>query len=214
MTDESDLQLVEDFMRLRAMCIDLRVLSNEFKRLFSDKDKPTLDAAGFVVFEVIHGCMIETWWLRAGRLMDPAKSGLHENSTLENIRGRMDPAVVADDDFQAVWGPLQGIWAKMKPARNKQIAHSDLEASRRGDWLGSLSEGEDEAFEDSLQTLCDLIGKKLGVGPLDFRSTSCAGDASDLISFLEFGLRARDTWTHTHGRDTPVRGMYRDQTER
>jgi len=212
-TDGSDQERVGDFRRLRDACIDLRVLSNEFKRLFSDEDKLTLDAVGPAVFQVIHLCMIEVWWLRAGRLMDPAKSPGHENLTFANILGRMDCEVVACDGIQTVWQSLQASWEKMKPARNRQIAHSDLKTSRQDAWLGSISEDEGEKFENNLQDLCDLIGTKLGVGPLDFRSSGCAGDASDLMGFLKFGLRARDTWRHTQGRDTSVQGMYRDQTD-
>ncbi len=214
MTSGIDQRLVEDFNLLLAACIDLRVHSNEFKRLFSNEDKPTLDEVGRAVFEVIYVCMIEVWWLRAGRLMDSAKSSEGENLTFANILGRMDSVVVAGNDIQTVWQSLQATWKKMKPARHKQIAHSDLEASRQGIWLGSLSGGEGEAFENNLQELCDLIGRELEVGPLDFGSSSCAGDASDLLDFLEFGLRARDNWQREHGQDMHFRGMYRDETDR
>jgi hypothetical protein len=180
-----DPHLVDDFKRLREACIDLRTLSNEFKILFADADKPTLDAAGAAVFQVTHDCMIETWWLRAGRLMDPAKSPKRENLTFANILDRMEPMDVTGNNIRCIWTSLRETWAKMKPARNKQLAHSDLETSRQDTWLGALSEGDDEAFEDNLQSLCDLIGDKLGIGPLDFGSSSCAGDATDLIRNLK-----------------------------
>ncbi len=210
MTDGNDQLLAEDFERLRERCVDLRVLSNEFKRLFSDEDKLTLDAVGPAIFQVVHDCMIEVWWLRAGRLMDPAKTGKRENLTIANIVERMQAVFEDQDEIDLVWTSLQTTWEKMKPARNKQIAHSDLEAARDDIWLGTLTETEDEGFENSLQNICDLIGTKLGVGPLDFQSTGCSGDASDLIDFLRFGLRAKLAWAQEYGADSSVRGMFRE----
>ena len=207
-------ELVADFERLRETCIELRVLSNEFKRLFSVADKPTLDATGPVVFQRIHYCMIEVWWLRVGRLMDPAKSSGRENLSIRNICDRLQRQFGTDPKIDRVDQAILAIWDKMKNARNKQVAHSDLEASRGDTWLGTLSEGDEDDIENSMQELCDLIGNKLGAGPLDYRASGCKGDASDLLGFLEFGLRARDAWQRARGHGKSIRGMYRDETDR
>jgi hypothetical protein len=209
-TEHGDQDLVQDFERLREACIALRTLSNEFKQLFTESDKPTLDAVASAMLQTIHDSMIEVWWMRAGRLMDPASSSGQNNLTFANILGRLEKASMALADCDNVWRALQETWGKMKPARDKQIAHSDLLVARQGTWLGSISESEGEAFENNLQVLCNLIGTNLGVGPLDFRATGCVGDAADLVAFLEMGLRASDAWRHAHGPSEPVRSMYRD----
>ena len=210
MTEYCDHELKNDFRLLRERCANTRALSNEFKSLFSNAANETLTAVAPEVFSIIHQCMIETWWLRASRLMDPAKSMGRQNLSVRNIKARLEKIFGPDSQIDAKWEAINAIWSKMKDARDKQIAHADLMTARQDTWLGELTEAEDECFEDNLQDICDLIGKKLGLGPLDFTTSSCPGDADDLLDFLEFGLRAKLAWEQTHRPESSVRGMYRE----
>ncbi len=212
MTSIVDTELVSDFEQLRSICIDLQVLANEFRALFGNDDKPTLDAVGSAVFQVIHNCMIETWWLRVGRLADPAVSLGQPNLSIRNIVDRTIAVCDADPDIEQTHLELRVVFDKMKPSRNKQVAHNDLSASRNEIWLSILSEDDATAMESGIQKLCDLLGRKLGVGPLDFRASGCAGDANDLLAFLKFGLRARDAWHKSNSASQmSIKGMFRDR---
>jgi hypothetical protein len=211
-TKVDDIELVGDFERLRNICIDLQVLTNEFRALFDNADKPTLDAVGSAVFPVIHECMIEAWWLRVGRLMDPKETGTKKNLSIENIVVRTVAVHGADSEVAKTKEELRVVFDKMKDSRDKQVAHNDLLSSREGKWLSNLTETDAKTIENGIQKLCNLLGSKLGVGPLDFRASGCEGDANDLKAFLHFGLRARDAWDRSNpGSSTTFRGMYRDR---
>ena len=206
-----DPHLVEDFTRLREACIDLQVLANEFRALFGSDDKATLDFMGAAVFQVIHECMIETWWLRVGRLMDPSSIGKYQNLSISAIVERTNKTFGSNPEIDETNAELQCVFAEMKASRNKQVAHADLLSSRQDVWLSGLTEDDSRTIENGIQKLCDLFGTKLGIGPLDFSASSCPGDATDLLSFLKFGLRARDEWHKSNPAGlATIRGMYRD----
>ena len=85
----------------------------------------------------------------------------------------------------------------MKPARDKIIAHSDLEVHANSTVLGGHDKQVMVEFLDNLQEYFDSVGNAIGVGPLDFRHSPGAGDVIDLIATLKKTNDARVLSAHT-----------------
>jgi hypothetical protein len=64
------------------------------------------------------------------------------------------------------------------------LAHFDRAHQISGVVLGQTTEKELEDFLDNLQLYCDEVGRAAGIGPLDFSSSACNGDVSDLLRIL------------------------------
>ena len=73
----------------------------------------------------------------------------------------------------------------MKPARDKIVAHSDLDVHANLTVLGGHDKQVMVEFLDNLQEYFDSVGKVIGVGPLDFRHSPGAGDVIALVSTLK-----------------------------
>lgn len=73
---------------------------------------------------------------------------------------------------------------RIRPARDKRLAHFDRDHQVNGSVLGETKESELEQFLVNLQRYCDEVGIAIGIGPLDFGSGSCEGDVLDLLKYL------------------------------
>ena len=73
----------------------------------------------------------------------------------------------------------------LKPARDKIIAHSDLEVHINSIALGAHGEEVMGKFFENLQRYFDAVGNVIGVGPLDFQHTPGPGDVIDLVRKLK-----------------------------
>lgn len=73
----------------------------------------------------------------------------------------------------------------LKPARNKIIAHSDLEVHVDDIALGAHGEEVMLEFLENVQEYFDAAGNAVGVARLDFRHAPAPGDVIDLVRKLE-----------------------------
>ena len=94
-------------------------------------------------------------------------------------RCSLTPEIERLDAAQREYGNL------IKPARDKIIAHSDLEVHVDDIALGAHGKEVMEEFFENLQAYFDAAGNAVGVGPLDFRNTPGPGDAIDLVRKLQ-----------------------------
>ena len=91
------------------------------------------------------------------------------------------PSAIVTPEIEALDASLTAYGELLKPARNKIIAHSDLEIHIEDISLGAHSEEVMVEFFQNLQAYFDAVGNALGVGPLDFRHTPGPGDVIDLV---------------------------------
>lgn len=93
------------------------------------------------------------------------------------------------------WGPdtdriggyvrrLTDLFEKLKSARNKLLAHNDLEAIMTSAALGTFLAGLDNEYFSALQSLVDAVGEKWLGGPHPFNDLAGA-DVEEFLHVLE-----------------------------
>ena len=94
-------------------------------------------------------------------------------------RCSLTPEIERLDAAQREYGNL------LKPARDKIIAHRDLEIHVDDVALGVHGREVLAEFFENMQVYFDAAGNAVGVGPLDFRNPPGPGDITDLVRTLK-----------------------------
>jgi hypothetical protein len=76
---------------------------------------------------------------------------------------------------------LDDLWNRIKPARNKMLAHNDLETLMSDATLGAFPAGMDDKYFDTLQDFVNKVHDKWFGGPYPFNYHS----KTDVEEFLE-----------------------------
>jgi len=185
----SDSKLVQDFKHLRTHCIKLKHSFVTYNRLFNESNRDLLGAVAPTFFSDIAEIMHRDWVLQACKLMDPSdtkrKGMILENITIKLINKQLDSSGLLSTTISSLADSLLVYGEKIKPARDKRIAHFDRDHQLSENLLGSTSELELAEFITNLQEYCDQVGIALGIGPLDFGSGGCKGDVLDLLKCLK-----------------------------
>ena len=183
--------LQDEFIKLRDQAVWLRQTVNTFNCLFDsgpETERLLQESAG-LFFGDLNTMMQEYAILVVCRLTGPAESFGKANLSTQRFtalmrqRGCLTPEIERLDARLTAYGEL------LKPARDKIIAHSDLEVHIDDVALGAHSEEVMVEFFENLQAYFDAVGNAVGVGPLDFQHTPGPGDVIDLVRKLE---RAND----------------------
>ena len=179
--------LQDEFIKLRDQAIWLRQTINTFNYLF-DSDPKTeriLRESAGLFFTDLNTMMQEYAVLLVCRLTGPAESFGKANLSTQRFtilmrdRGCLTPEIERLDAALREYGEL------LKPARDKIIAHSDLEVHVDEIALGAHGKEVMVEFFDNLQAYFDAAGNAVGVGPLDFRHVPGRGDVIDLVRTLK-----------------------------
>lgn len=117
------------------------------------------------------------------KLHDPAIQGNSLNLTVDYIV-RFGEWGERADEIRKVHDKLLGLWERLKPARNKALAHNDLETLMADVALGSFPEGADEEYFAALQTLANEVHEKWVGGPFPFNDLAKA-DVEEFLALLE-----------------------------
>ena len=183
--------LEEEFIKLRDQAIWLRQTINTFNYLF-DSDPKTeriLRESADLFFTDLNTMMQEYAVLLVCRLTGPAESFGRANLSTQRFTALMREKGWVTPEIEALDASLTAYGELLKPARNKIIAHSDLEVQIEDISLGAHGEEVMLGFLENLQAYFDAVGNAVGVGPLDFRHTPGPGDVIDLVRTLK---RAND----------------------
>ena len=89
------------------------------------------------------------------------------------------------DDIRRIHDDLLGLWERLKPARNKALAHNDLETLMADTALGSFPEGADEEYFAALQALANEVHEKWVGGPYPFNDLA-QNDVREFLGVLEW----------------------------
>ena len=132
--------------------------------------------------------MHRDWVLQACKLMDPAKSYVGEekleNLTIKLINEQLKKSNLSNNLIDETSKKILEYGEKIKPARNKRLAHLDRETYVNDITLGETTEEDLANFLSNIQIYCDEVGIVIGIGPLDFGASGCNGDVLDLLSYL------------------------------
>ena len=183
--------LEEEFIKLRDQAIWLRQTINTFNYLF-DSDPETeriLRESAGLFFTDLNTMMREYAVLLVCRLTGPAESFGKANLSTQRFTALMREKGWVTPEIEALDASLTAYGELLKPARNKIIAHSDLDVHIKDISLGTHGEEVMLGFLENLQAYFDAVGNAVGVGPLDFRHTPGPGDVIDLVRTLK---RAND----------------------
>ena len=191
-------ELENAFDTLREQAIVLRQTFNTFDILFSSGHKIqcilTKSAASF--FHDLNAMMIEYLILMICRITDRPETAGNPNLTIpwmtKEICKSHDLDKDARSEIRRLDKCIRSYRKLMKPVRNKIVSHIDLETHTMQRILGGHSQEEMRKFFENLQNYFDVVGNAIGVGPLDFSSSSCQGDVHDLIKVLRQGLNFTD----------------------
>ena len=176
----------EGFIKLRNEAIWLRQTVNTFNDLFDSgpETERILNESAALFFADLNRMMQEYAILLVCRLTGPAESFRKANLSTQRLtklmhnERRLTPEIERLDASLTAYGEL------LKPARNKVVAHSDLEAHVNSTALGAHGEEVMVEFFENLQAYFDAVGNAIGVGPLDFRHAPGPGDVIDLVRKL------------------------------
>lgn len=117
------------------------------------------------------------------KLHDPAIQGNSLNLTVEYMI-RFGEWAGRADDIRKIHNELLSLWERLKPARNKALAHNDLETLMADVALGSFPEGADEEYFAALQALVNEVHDKWVGGPYPFNDLARA-DVEEFLALLE-----------------------------
>lgn len=116
------------------------------------------------------------------KLHDPATQRDKVNLTIDYIY-RFGNWGKLSSDVLIIKDNLSGLATKLNAARNKVLAHNDLEALMKNETLGQFSQGADELYFKELQSLVNLVHEKWSEGPYPFNDLAAA-DVSEFIQLL------------------------------
>lgn len=181
-------KLQNDFEMLRNYCIIIRRDFNTYYALFFSGSDDLLIKTASTFFNDIAEIMHRDWILQVCKLMDPAvtkrKGRVLENISIKLINSELENEGLMSQEISTISDSLFTYGKKIIPARHKRLAHFDREHQICGAVLGATTEKELEAFLENIQKYCDAVGRAIGLGPLDFSSSSCAGDVQNLLKVL------------------------------
>lgn len=116
------------------------------------------------------------------KLHDPAVQGNSHNLSIDFILQFGNWGEKAEE-IKGMQTELAELWEHLKPARNKALAHNDLDALMEDAPLGQFPEGADEAYFAVLQNLVNAVSEKWGEGSYAFNDLAGA-DVEEFLAVL------------------------------
>lgn len=183
-------QLRETFLVFREQCIWLQTCFDMYAVLYESDEDTTrvMLATAPLFFHDLNSILIEYCRLQVCRLTDPKRSRNRDNLTVEHINELLEAENKLTPEILVIAEALAGYRSLVQDSRNWIISHADKHTLLTGLSIGEHSQEDVSAFFENLYRYVDVVGDAVGVGPLDFRSTSGAGDALDLLRYLKAAL--------------------------
>lgn len=182
-------KLIGDFALFRQHCTVLRQNYNTYTELFQEENRDLLDRVAPTFFSDLAEIMHRDWILQTCKLMDPAntkrKGDVLDNVSINLINEQLEQCGLLNQAIKDLSQEILEYGNKIKPARDKRLAHYDRDHQINNITLGATTEQELANFLESIQRYCDEVGIAVGVGPLDFSGSGCKGDVLDFIKYLK-----------------------------
>jgi len=182
-------QLKRDFELFRRECIELRNLYNVIQCLYlpASGNQQTLRNAAELFFSDLRTWLTHLYFVYVGRIMDNEKGMGRKNLSATALVKNLQSIKKSNVTIEKLLTQLEEYSALLKDARNRLVAHLDLDTIRSGTTLGATTEGELSTFFDNLQHFTDEFGNAIGVGALDYSVQAGKGDVIDLLKILKLG---------------------------
>lgn len=176
----------KDFVYFRTKCENLTNLVATFRTLYEsgDETRRILKNTAREFFVDLNGWLNEVFHLHVGRLTDPASMNGRSNLSVSYVLDQLSRHNLSSDLARSLGEEINCFGRVIKPGRHKRIAHTDLEATRDPNSLGKMTKEQLNNFIANVNGFTDEVGTLIGIGPLDYGSSSWPGDATDLLSTL------------------------------
>lgn len=185
--------LSETFLQLREQCIWIQTCFNTDRDLFGSGEArlDILRRTARQFFLELNRILIEYYILQVSKLTDPATKKvagvLRDNLTVAHVNVLLTSEGLMTPEIQAATDGLMRYRKIIEPARNRQISHADKETAMTFLEHGAHTKQAANEFFEHLYDYVNRVGEAVGVGPLDFSTTSGPGDVADLFKALNSG---------------------------
>jgi hypothetical protein len=175
---------VEDFSDHCAYIRSVFILATRIWRDSTETDRKMMEGISPSFFLDLGQVLAEYVILAACRITDPAEDGKNENLTLETFVNCFQPDSQTAKQLDALRQQMEQLSKKIRPARNKFIAHADRDAIREGKPLGMASWKEWDEFWTTLKKFVRILNEKTIGKPYEIEIGGVHGDAEMLIKSL------------------------------
>ncbi len=154
------------------------------KLLFDENEAPEKNIRKSECFTSRLSIITQEYCLQQiAKLHDPAVQGSSRNLSIDYIL-RFGEWGEQAQEIENICSGLSALWELLKPARNKALAHNDLETLMDDVLLGAFPEGTDDEYFEALQILTNKVHEKWIGGPFLFNDLAKA-DVNEFLSLLE-----------------------------
>jgi AbiU2 len=180
---------VKEFSSHCAYIRTVYVLAVRIWRDSSEDERKLMEGISPSFFLDMGQVLAEYAVLSACRITDPANSGSkNENFTIEFFVNSFPTTSPTFSQLEKLQQAMDKHRAKIKPARDKFIAHADRDAIRKGKSLGMATWQEWDEFWSSLKTFVNVLNEQALGKPFDINIAGVFGDAEMLLkSFRQSG---------------------------
>ena len=149
------------------------------RRLFDDNpNKELLDRKAPYFHDYLWRISQAYSYLQICKLHDPAHSGANKsNLSISFIIANLDWGDDKDSVQQSA-AKLEELYRRINPARNKVIAHNDLDILLRGEPIGAFPEGLDKEYFQCLQEFARRVHKQCDRGHYYFKDMNHVMDGA------------------------------------
>lgn len=192
--NRAELQNVHDELFQEVAAIHLKW--NHWQELFSDKATVALLNKTAAAFFALHQqVLIDDIALSTARLLDPAKTGMYKNLSLERLRDcvhAMNDSQLTTN-FNAAFDDFARRTASVEEYRNKKIAHNDLETVRGVVRLPSVTVSDINGALDALRKTMNVVKNYLTGSVVGYeRTRQDHGGIDAIVHWLNEGWAAEE----------------------
>ncbi len=189
--DKATIRLRDEFPVFRDQCIWLQTCYDTYAALFENgpETEDLMSKVAPLFFEDLNAILIEYCLLQVCKLTDQARTSSRDNLTVERIDNLLKEADLMTPAISNASNGIAHYRNLIKDVRNRIIGHADKATIMSGQPMGEHAASDVSAFFKHLYTYVDEVGRVIGIGPLDFTTTSCPGDVLDLLRVMKTGSK-------------------------
>jgi hypothetical protein len=199
--DEKAKQIIDRFCDRVHWLISIR---HTFKVLFEDDQpscKPLIEKTAPLFFSDLNRILHEYLLLECAKITDNAITLGNENFTVDYLVRNICWPCDTKKELESLRAVTQNFRRFIETARNKRLAHSDLDAYCSEKVLGEFGEGEDRKFFDALERIGNLSHEACFGTICGEMSPIAAGDVIDLRSALKCAVAFKEALSESSGRN-------------
>jgi HEPN superfamily AbiU2-like protein len=186
-------EMTQDIEIFANYCVFMRSIYLHARELFetsSPDDRYLMEATAGAFFGDLNQVLKEYIILQVCKITDQAQDFRNnDNQTIDFLLQHYDfsddPPIL--ERLNQLRADMQAFRAKLLPARNKLISHSDRDSILAGRPLGAASDEEWNQFWVDLQDLINIVHRKVTGSSFYLNGVAGQSDAGDLLKVLRRG---------------------------